>query len=86
MIIGRKIFNLQRDRRGRRPLIATASKTDSIQAILDVLRAPDFQMSEPKLRRQLLHASESFEPTGPARHTFPIARAFDPAVSCIELC
>ena len=86
MITGRKTFNLQHDRLGRRPLIATASKTVSIEAILDVLRAHNFGIAEPELRHQLLRASESFAPNDPARHTFPIARALDPAVSCIELC
>jgi hypothetical protein len=83
---GGKTFNLQSDRQGRRPLIATASKTASIETILDVLRAHNLGMAEPELRHQLRRAAESFAPNDPARHTFPIARAFDPAVSCIELC
>jgi hypothetical protein len=81
-----KTCNPQRDRHGRRTPIATASKTVSIEAILDVLRAHNFEIVEPELHRQPLRASESFAPSDPARHTFPIARAFDSAVSCIELC
>jgi hypothetical protein len=86
VIIGRKTFNPQRDRQGRRPIIATDSKTASIESILDVSRAHNFGIAEPELRHQFLRAAESFAPNDPARHTFPIARAFDPAVSCIELC
>jgi hypothetical protein len=86
MITAPNTINLQRDQLGRRRLIATAPITASIQAILDVLRAHELQIAEPKLRRQLSRAPESFAPIDPARHTFPITRAFDPAVSCLELC
>ena len=86
MITARKTFNLQRDPLGQRHLIATASITAQIHAILDALRVHELPIAEPKFRRQLSRAAESFAPIDPARHTFPITPAFDPAVSCLELC
>ena len=86
MITARKTINLQRDRRGQRRLIATASITAQIHATLDALRAQELQIAGPKLRLQLPRTPESFATTDPEQHTFPIACAFDPAVSCLELC
>jgi hypothetical protein len=86
MITVPKTINLQRDRLGRRRLIATASLTAKIHTILDPLRAHQFQTAESKLRCKLSPPPESLPLIDPARHTFPITRACDPAVSRLELC
>lgn len=86
MITVPKTINLQRDRLGRRRLIATASSTAKIHTILDALRAHKFQSAQAKLRCKLSPTAVSLPPIDAARYTFPITRAFDPAVSCLELC
>jgi hypothetical protein len=86
MITAPKMINLQRDRLGRRRLIANRSTTTQIHPVLAALHGYEFQIAHSKVRLQHSHTRESLRQTDQPRHTFPIGRAIDSAVSCLELC